>query len=43
MATLAWTLKLRGHEVVFVGVPDAESIVRGAGVKFAPTAKKSIP
>ncbi len=34
MATLARTLQSRGHEVVFIGVPDAEAIVRGAGVDF---------
>ena len=34
MSALARTLQARGHEVVFIGVPDAERIVREAGVDF---------
>jgi zeaxanthin glucosyltransferase len=43
MATLARTLQSRGHEVLFIGVPDAEMIVRGAGVDFVSYCEDEYP
>jgi zeaxanthin glucosyltransferase len=34
MIALARKLQSRGHEVVFIGVPDIESVVRAAGLEF---------
>jgi len=34
MTALARKLQSRGHEVVFIGVPDVEPFARGAGLKF---------
>jgi len=36
MTALARRLKSRGHEIAFIGTPDAESIVRAAGLNFVP-------
>ncbi|HMF78592.1 MAG TPA: hypothetical protein VK604_23245 [Bryobacteraceae bacterium] len=41
MTALARKLQSRGNEVVFLGLPDAEPIVRSANL--SPFAKKSIP
>jgi zeaxanthin glucosyltransferase len=43
MATLAKTLQSRGHEVVFIGVPDAGAIVREAGVDFVSYCETEYP
>jgi zeaxanthin glucosyltransferase len=37
MAALARKLQSRGHEVVFIGVPDIERVVRAADLDFAPS------
>jgi hypothetical protein len=34
MTALAWKLQMRGHEVSFIGVPDARAPVRAAGLNF---------
>jgi len=36
MTALARKLQSRGHEVVFIGVPDIEPVVRPANLDFAP-------
>jgi zeaxanthin glucosyltransferase len=36
MTALARKLQSRGHEVVFIGVPDIESVVRAADLEFVP-------
>jgi zeaxanthin glucosyltransferase len=36
MTALARKLQSRGYEVVFIGVPDTEPIVRAAGLTFVP-------
>ena len=43
MTTLARELKSRGHEVVFIGVPDAEQIVRAAGLDFVSFCEEEFP
>jgi zeaxanthin glucosyltransferase len=43
MTALARTLQARGHEAVFIGVPDAGSIVRVAGLNFVPYCEKEYP
>jgi zeaxanthin glucosyltransferase len=43
MTALARKLQSRGHEVVFLGIPDAESIVRGANLDFIPFGEKEYP
>lgn len=43
MTTLARKLKSRGHEVVFIGVPDAEQIVRAAGLDFVSFCEEEFP
>ena len=43
MTALARKLQSRGHEVVFFGLPDAESIVRAAQLKFVPFCEKEYP
>jgi zeaxanthin glucosyltransferase len=43
MTALARKLQSRGHEVVFIGVLDAESIVRAAGLNFVPYCEKEFP
>jgi zeaxanthin glucosyltransferase len=42
MTALARKLQSRKHEVVFLGVPDAEPIVRAANLDFVPFGEKSI-
>ena len=34
MTALARRLQSRGHEIVFIGVPDVEPFARAAGLKF---------
>ena len=36
MTALARKLQSRGHEVVFIGVPDIEPVVRAADLDFVP-------
>jgi zeaxanthin glucosyltransferase len=43
MTALARKLQSRGHEVVFIGVPDTESIVRAAGLTFVPYCEEEFP
>src|SRR5260221_3973056 len=43
MTALARKLQARGNEVVFIALPDAESSVRGANLKFAPFCEKEYP
>ncbi|RZU40368.1 glycosyltransferase [Edaphobacter modestus] len=43
MITLARRLQSRGHEVVFIGVPDVEPFANVAGLDFVPFCKKEYP
>jgi zeaxanthin glucosyltransferase len=43
MTALARKLQARGHEVIFIGVPDTEPIVRAAGLTFVPYCEKEFP
>src|SRR5260370_7634601 len=43
MTALARKLQSRKHEVVFIGVPDAEPIVRAANLDFVPFGEKEYP
>ena len=43
MAALARKLQSRGHEVVFIGVPDIEPVVRAADLDFAPFCENEFP
>jgi zeaxanthin glucosyltransferase len=43
MTALARKLQSRGNEVVFIGVPDAEPIVRAAGLNFVSYCEKEYP
>jgi zeaxanthin glucosyltransferase len=43
MAALARKLLTRGHEVVFIGIPDIESTIRSAGLTFVPYCEKEFP
>jgi zeaxanthin glucosyltransferase len=43
MTALARKLQSRGHEVVFIGVPDAEPIIRAANLNFVPFCEKEYP
>lgn len=43
MTTLARSLKSRGHEIVFIGVPDSEPIVSAAGLDFVPFCEEEFP
>jgi zeaxanthin glucosyltransferase len=43
MTTLARKLQSRGHEVVFIGVPDTESVVRAADLEFLPFCENEYP
>jgi zeaxanthin glucosyltransferase len=43
MTALGRKLKSRGHEVVFIGVPDTESAVRNANLDFVPFCEKEYP
>ncbi|HEX4165580.1 MAG TPA: nucleotide disphospho-sugar-binding domain-containing protein [Bryobacteraceae bacterium] len=43
MATLARKMRTRGHEVVFIGIPDIEPTVRAAGLTFIPYCEKEFP
>src|SRR3982074_1418856 len=43
MTALARKLRSRGHEVVFIGLPDSEPIVRAANLNFVPFCEKEYP
>jgi UDP:flavonoid glycosyltransferase YjiC (YdhE family) len=43
MASLARKMRDRGHEVFFVGVPDAEKHIRAAGIDFYAVAEREFP
>ena len=43
MTALARKLKSRGHEVVFIGVPDIEPVVRAADLDFVPFCENEYP
>lgn len=43
MTALARKLKSRGHEVIFITVPDGEPIIRGAGLDFVSFCEKEYP
>ena len=43
MTALARKLQSRGHEVVFIGVPDSERAVRAAGLNFVPFCENEYP
>src|SRR5260221_2967821 len=43
MTALARKLKLRGHEVVFIGVPDIEPVARAADLEFEPFGENEYP
>lgn len=42
MVALARKMRSRGHEVVFIGIPDIEPTIRDAGLTFIPLAKRAI-
>ena len=43
MTALARSLQTRGHQVVFFGLPDAERVVRFAGLRFVAFGEKEYP
>src|SRR6516162_7841372 len=43
MTALARKLQSRGHEVVFIGVPDTERVIRAADLKFVPFCEHEYP
>jgi hypothetical protein len=43
MAALARKMRNRGHEVVFIGIPDIESTIRSAGLTFVPYCENEFP
>jgi zeaxanthin glucosyltransferase len=43
MTALARKLQSRGNEVVFIGVPDSEPLVRAANLEFAPFCENEFP
>jgi zeaxanthin glucosyltransferase len=43
MTALARKLQTRGHDVVFIGVPDIESVVRAADLEFVPFCENEYP
>jgi zeaxanthin glucosyltransferase len=43
MTALARKLQSRGHEVVFIGVPDIEHVVRAADLEFIPFCESEYP
>ena len=43
MTALARKLKCRGHEIVFIGIPDAGSIVKAAGLDFISFCEQEFP
>src|SRR5215469_4956509 len=43
MTALARKMRNRGHEVVFIGIPDIESTIRAAGLTFIPYCENEFP
>ena len=43
MTALARKLQSRGHEVVFIGVPDVEPFAHAAGLNFVPICENEYP
>src|SRR5260370_15571702 len=43
MTALARKLQSRGHEIVFIGVPDIEPVVRAADLDFVPFGENEYP
>ena len=43
MTALARKLQSRGHEIVFIGVPDVEPAVRAANLKFVSYCEEEYP
>ena len=43
MTGLARKLQSRGHEVVFIGVPDTERVIRAADLQFVPFCENEYP
>ena len=43
MAALARKMRTRGHEVVFIGIPDIEPTIRAAGLTFIPYCENEFP
>jgi zeaxanthin glucosyltransferase len=43
MTALARKLQARGNEVVFISVPDAEPVLRAAGLEFVPFCEEEYP
>src|SRR5689334_19793332 len=43
MAALARKIRARGHEVVFIGIPDVESMIRSAGLTFILYCEEEFP
>src|SRR5262245_41325081 len=43
MTALARKMQSRGHEAVFLGVPDVEPFGQAAGLKFVPLGEKEFP
>jgi len=43
MTALGRWVQSRGHEAVFLGVPDIEPFVRAAGLRFVPLGEKEFP
>ena len=43
MTALARRLQSRGHEIVFIGVPDVEPFARAAGLRFMAYCENEYP
>jgi zeaxanthin glucosyltransferase len=43
MTALARSLQSRGHDILFIGVPDVEPFARAAGLKFVPFCENEYP
>jgi zeaxanthin glucosyltransferase len=43
MTALAHSLQSRGHDILFIGVPDVEPFARAAGLKFVPFCENEYP
>jgi zeaxanthin glucosyltransferase len=43
MTALARKMRSRGHEVVFIGIPDIEPAIRSAGLAFIPYCENEFP
>jgi hypothetical protein len=43
MAALGRKVRTRGHEVVFVGIPDTEPMIRAADLAFMPYCENEFP